>query len=133
MVTRPCRTADRSSPLPNGCIGAIVLTISPERAFKVKFMKKETHPEYHPEAKVECACGNTFAVGSTVKEIQVELCSECHPFYTGKQKLVDTARRVEKFQERAAKRVEGAAKAKKAKEAKRHEAKVAKAAKASDK
>jgi large subunit ribosomal protein L31 len=66
-------------------------------------MKKEGHPKYYPEAKVICACGNTFTVGSTVEEIHVELCSNCHPFYTGKQKLVDTARRVEKFQERAAK------------------------------
>jgi large subunit ribosomal protein L31 len=119
--------------LPNRGIGAIVLAISPERAFKVKYMKKDTHPEYHPEAKVECQCGNSFTVGSTAKKVQVELCSECHPFYTGKQKLVDTARRVEKFQERAAKKVAGAAKAKKEKAVKRHEAKVAKAAKASDK
>ncbi len=67
-------------------------------------MKKETHPTYYPDAKVECACGNTFTVGSTVKEIHIELCSNCHPFYTGKQKLVDTARRVEKFQERTQKK-----------------------------
>jgi large subunit ribosomal protein L31 len=67
-------------------------------------MKKETHPTYFPDAKVICACGNEFTVGSTVKEIQIELCSSCHPFYTGKQKLVDTARRVEKFGERAAKK-----------------------------
>lgn len=60
-------------------------------------MKKDIHPEYYPQAKVTCACGNTFTVGSTMKEIRVELCSACHPFYTGKQKLVDTARRVEKF------------------------------------
>ncbi len=66
-------------------------------------MKKDTHPKYFPEAKVICACGNTFTVGSTVEELHVELCSSCHPFYTGKQKLVDTARRVEKFKERAAK------------------------------
>lgn len=63
-------------------------------------MKKEIHPEYHPKAKVTCACGNSFVVGSTMKEIKVELCSACHPFYTGKQKLVDTARRVEKFKEK---------------------------------
>lgn len=81
-------------------------------------MKKETHPTYHSDAKVICACGNTFAVGSTVKELNVELCSDCHPFYTGKQKLVDTARRVEKFQERSAKKDETAS-AKKAKKASR--------------
>lgn len=67
-------------------------------------MKKDTHPTYHPNAKVVCACGNTFTTGSTVPEIRVELCSKCHPFFTGKQKLVDTSRRVEKFQERAAKK-----------------------------
>lgn len=63
-------------------------------------MKKDTHPEYYKEAKVTCACGNSFTVGSTSKEIQVEICSACHPFYTGKQKLLDTARRVDKFQKR---------------------------------
>lgn len=61
-------------------------------------MKKDIHPTYYPDAKVECACGNKFVVGSTMPELKTELCSKCHPFYTGKQKLVDTARRVEKFQ-----------------------------------
>jgi large subunit ribosomal protein L31 len=60
-------------------------------------MKKDTHPQYNQEIKVQCACGNTFTTGSTVGEIKVELCSNCHPFYTGKQKLVDPARRIEKF------------------------------------
>jgi len=60
-------------------------------------MKKDTHPSYYPKAKVKCACGNTFATGSTVEEIQVEICSVCHPFYTGKQKLIDNAGRVERF------------------------------------
>ncbi|MFH2062770.1 MAG: 50S ribosomal protein L31 [bacterium] len=82
-------------------------------------MKKGIHPTYYPEAKVVCACGNTFTVGATVKEIDVELCSECHPFYTGKQKLVDTARRVEKFEERAAKKSTAAVAGKKAKTARR--------------
>lgn len=63
-------------------------------------MKKEIHPEYHQDAKVTCACGHTFTVGSTRKDIQVEICSACHPFYTGKQKLIDTARRVDKFKKR---------------------------------
>lgn len=67
-------------------------------------MKKDTHPAYYPNAKVVCACGNTFTTGSTSPEIRVELCSKCHPFFTGKQKLVDTSRRVEKFQERTAKK-----------------------------
>jgi large subunit ribosomal protein L31 len=60
-------------------------------------MKKDIHPKYYPDAKVICACGNIFTVGSTMPEIKTELCSACHPFYTGKQKLVDSARRVEKF------------------------------------
>ncbi len=66
-------------------------------------MKKDIHPQYYPEAKVECACGNIMIVGSTSAELKTELCSKCHPFYTGKQKLVDTARRVEKFQAKTAK------------------------------
>jgi len=66
-------------------------------------MKKDIHPKYHADAKVMCACGNTFTIGSTNPEIHVEICSSCHPFYTGKQKLVDTARRVEKFKARAEK------------------------------
>jgi len=61
-------------------------------------MKKDIHPEYWDNCKVTCACGNNFVAGSTKKELKVELCSACHPFYTGRQKLVDTARRVEKFQ-----------------------------------
>lgn len=67
-------------------------------------MKKDIHPPYFKQAKVTCACGNSFTVGSTLEKIKVEICSQCHPFYTGKQKLVDTARRVEKFQERMAKK-----------------------------
>lgn len=60
-------------------------------------MKNDIHPKYHTDCKVICVCGNTFTTGSVEPEIKVELCSACHPFYTGKQKLVDTARRVEKF------------------------------------
>ena len=63
-------------------------------------MKKDIHPTYYANAKVVCACGNTFTTGSTMPEIHVEICSNCHPFYTGKQKLVDTAGRVEKFKKR---------------------------------
>lgn len=69
-------------------------------------MKKDIHPKYYPQAKVICACGNTFTVGSTAEVINVEICSACHPFYTGKQKLMDTARRVDKFQKRSAKKEE---------------------------
>jgi len=63
-------------------------------------MKKDIHPQYYPNAKVRCACGATFTIGSTKPEIQVEICSQCHPFYTGKEKLIDTAGRVEKFKAR---------------------------------
>ncbi|MBD3281320.1 50S ribosomal protein L31 [Candidatus Uhrbacteria bacterium] len=61
-------------------------------------MKADIHPEYHKDAKINCACGNVITVGSTVPEIHIELCSNCHPFYTGKKVLVDTEGRVEKFQ-----------------------------------
>jgi len=61
-------------------------------------MKQNIHPQWFPEAKVTCACGNTFTTGSTKEEIRVEICSACHPFYTGQQKFVDTLGRVEKFQ-----------------------------------
>lgn len=67
-------------------------------------MKNGIHPTYFPEAKITCACGNVITVGSTVPEMAVELCANCHPFFTGKQKLVDTARRVEKFRERVSKK-----------------------------
>lgn len=90
-------------------------------------MKAEIHPTYHTDAKVTCACGNTFTVGSTMQELHVELCSKCHPFYTGKQKLVDTARRVEKFADKMAAKVAkkdvGGKKAKVAKRAAKKEAK----------
>jgi large subunit ribosomal protein L31 len=62
-------------------------------------MKKDIHPEYI-EANVTCACGNTFTTRSTKKEIRVEICSACHPFFTGKQKFVDSAGRVEKFKKK---------------------------------
>ena len=67
-------------------------------------MKQKIHPAYYTTAKVTCACGNSFVVGSTKEEIRVELCGQCHPFYSGEEKLVDTARRVEKFKERADKK-----------------------------
>lgn len=65
-------------------------------------MKKDVHPTYYPQAKVMCACGNSFTVGSTLPELHIEICSNCHPFFTGKQKLIDTAGRVEKFRQRTA-------------------------------
>jgi large subunit ribosomal protein L31 len=60
-------------------------------------MKKDIHPTYYTDAVVICACGNTFITGSTKKELRVESCSKCHPFFTGQQKIVDTEGRVEKF------------------------------------
>ena len=66
-------------------------------------MKKEIHPTYYPAAKIQCACGNILEVGSTVENLKVEVCSACHPLYTGKQKLLDKAGRVEKFKTRMAK------------------------------
>src|SRR3989338_4684578 len=63
-------------------------------------MKTAIHPTYYPTATIKCACGQTFTIGSTQEELHIELCSNCHPFYTGQQKLVDTARRVDKFQKR---------------------------------
>ncbi|NPA39881.1 MAG: 50S ribosomal protein L31 [Thermodesulfobacteria bacterium] len=60
-------------------------------------MKKGIHPEYYPDAVVRCACGNEFKVGSTKPEIRVEICSKCHPFFTGEMKFVDTEGRIEKF------------------------------------
>jgi large subunit ribosomal protein L31 len=65
-------------------------------------MKKNIHPEYHSQAKVSCACGNVFYVGSTKKEMAVEICYACHPFFTGNEKLIDTAGRVEKFKAKRA-------------------------------
>ena len=80
-------------------------------------MKKDIHPKYNTKAKVICVCGNTFETGSTQDEIKTELCSACHPFFTGKQKLVDSARRVEKFKAKveATKKMDGSKKGKTAK------------------
>ncbi len=74
-------------------------------------MKKDVHPKYH-ETKVSCACGNSFVVGSTLDKINVEICSACHPFYTGNEKVMDIAGRVEKFKGRAAKATAGKKKGK---------------------
>jgi large subunit ribosomal protein L31 len=65
-------------------------------------MKAETHPTYFPEAKVVCACGRAFTVGSTQEKLSVEICSNCHPFFTGTEKILDAAGRVEKFKARRA-------------------------------
>ncbi|MDP2909807.1 MAG: 50S ribosomal protein L31 [bacterium] len=69
-------------------------------------MKKDIHPKYFDKARVTCACGNTFTVGSTQEYINVDVCSKCHPFYTGKEKVMDTMGRVEKFKKKLAKKEE---------------------------
>ncbi len=93
-------------------------------------MKDGIHPAYSEKTKVHCACGNTFEVGSTAKELTVELCFKCHPFYTGKQKLVDTAGRVDRFAARTAKKetISTERKGKKVKKAAQTEKKKVKAA-----
>jgi large subunit ribosomal protein L31 len=63
-------------------------------------MKPDIHPTYYPEARVVCACGNTFTVGATKPELHTEVCSACHPFFTGEQRIVDTAGQVERFMRR---------------------------------
>ena len=63
-------------------------------------MKAKIHPKYYPQARIICACGNTFTVGSTSPEIKVDICSACHPFYTGEQRIVDTAGQVDRFMKR---------------------------------
>ena len=65
-------------------------------------MKPDIHPQYFSDARVTCVCGNTFTTGSSKKELSVDICSECHPFYTGKQKLIDTEGRIERFKKRYA-------------------------------
>jgi len=63
-------------------------------------MKAKIHPNYYPGARIICACGNTFTVGSTSPELKVDICSACHPFYTGEQRIVDTAGQVDRFMKR---------------------------------
>jgi large subunit ribosomal protein L31 len=63
-------------------------------------MKDKIHPKFYEDAKVTCLCGNTFTIGSTKREIRVEVCGKCHPFYTGEQRIVDSMGRVERFKKR---------------------------------
>lgn len=63
-------------------------------------MQKEIHPTFYPAAAVVCSCGNKFAVGSTMDKLHVEICSACHPFFSGQEKIIDSAGRVEKFKQR---------------------------------
>ena len=67
-------------------------------------MKQDIHPKYFPKAGVKCACGNTFVVGSTKEFIETEVCAQCHPFYTKKEKVMDTLGRVQKFKDRMSKK-----------------------------
>lgn len=76
-------------------------------------MKTDIHPAYFPKAEAKCVCGNKFKIGSTKEKIEVEICHACHPFYTGKEKLVDTAGRVEKYKARLSKKADLKTKAKK--------------------
>jgi large subunit ribosomal protein L31 len=69
-------------------------------------MKQNTHPKYYPDATVVCACGNSWTTGATQKEIRTDVCSACHPFYTGEQRIVDTAGQVERFMRRLERKVE---------------------------
>lgn len=80
-------------------------------------MKKDIHPKYYPEAKIICACGNIITTGSTKSEMKVEVCSACHPFYTGKKRLVDATGRLDRFKKRFEKTEK--MKAEKAKKAKK--------------
>ena len=70
-------------------------------------MKTEIHPKYFAKAKITCACGNVLEVGATEEEIRTDICSSCHPFYTGTEKVIDTAGRIEKFKSRQTKKVSG--------------------------
>ncbi|MFC1913871.1 50S ribosomal protein L31 [Chloroflexota bacterium] len=63
-------------------------------------MKENIHPQFYDDAQVICACGNTFTTGSTRKQLKVELCSKCHPFFTGQRRMLDTTGRVERFKKR---------------------------------
>lgn len=66
-------------------------------------MKTDIHPEFHTDAMVRCVCGNEFQTGSTLTELKTEVCSVCHPFFTGEQRIVDTGGQVERFRRRAQK------------------------------
>jgi len=69
-------------------------------------MKEKIHPKYFPQATVICACGNTWNTGATVELIHTDVCSKCHPFFTGEQRIVDTAGQVDRFMRRLEKKVE---------------------------
>jgi large subunit ribosomal protein L31 len=72
-------------------------------------MKKSIHPQYYTDAIAVCACGNTFTTGSTKKQLRTDVCSKCHPFFTGEQRIVDTAGQVERFMKRLERKAQPAA------------------------
>jgi len=74
------------------------------KIIKTKDMKKDIHPKYYPNAQIKCACGKVYTIGSTKEYSEVEICAACHPFYTGKAKMIDTMGRVDKFKKRLAKK-----------------------------
>jgi len=80
-------------------VSCSILSAAKSRASKRLTMKEKIHPKYEM-TKISCACGNVIETRSTVKDIKVEICSACHPFFTGKQKLVDTAGRIERFRKK---------------------------------
>lgn len=93
-------------------------------------MKSGIHPTYHNDAVIQCVCGAVYPAGSSKERVDIELCAACHPFFTGQQKIVDTARRVEKFTERTTSKQDAVltSKEKAAKKAERAQAKAAKKA-----
>ena len=95
-------------------------------------MKEKIHPTYFADAKIICACGKVHQIGSTVKELNIEICSNCHPFYTGKDKLVDTAGRVDRFKRLVSMKTE-VSKTRTGKKAKKAKATARKSAKSKDK
>ncbi|MFA5086852.1 MAG: 50S ribosomal protein L31 [Candidatus Paceibacterota bacterium] len=80
-------------------------------------MKKDIHPKYFEKAKIRCACGAVYEIGSTIENMEVEICSQCHPFYTGKERSSDKIGRVQKFKERLSKKAEKPVKKTRAKKA----------------
>lgn len=89
-----------------------VLDRSPRSCYTAQAMKADIHPTYYPKSKAACACGNSFTVGSAKDGLDVSICSACHPFYTGTEKIVDTRGRVDRFKKRLAKSSAPAAKKK---------------------
>jgi len=89
------------------------LEFSISLSYNTNIMKQNIHPKYYENARAQCACGNAFTVGSTKEFLEVEICSACHPFYTGKEKIMDTMGQVQKFRKRLAKKEELEAKRKK--------------------